>query len=92
MFVVGATHPEELHNIRKLAPDSFLLIPGVGAQGGDVDEICKNGLNKDCGIIINSARNIIYASSGEDFALAARKAALAIKEEMAKYLQPLQTS
>jgi orotidine-5'-phosphate decarboxylase len=90
MFVVGATHPEELSTIRKLASAYFFLVPGVGAQGGDMDQICKNGMNSDCGLIINSARNIIYASAGEDFASAARSAALIVKEGMAKYLKALQ--
>jgi orotidine-5'-phosphate decarboxylase len=90
MFVVGATHPEELSHIRKLASAYFFLVPGVGAQGGDLDQICKNGMNNDCGLIINSARNIIYASAGEDFASAARSAALLVKEGMAKYLKAIQ--
>jgi orotidine-5'-phosphate decarboxylase len=92
MFVVGATHPEELSNIRQLAPDYFFLIPGVGAQGGDVDKICENGMNKECGLIINSARNIIYASNNEDFATEARNAAIAVKDSMAKYLNVLQSN
>jgi orotidine-5'-phosphate decarboxylase len=90
MFVVGATHPEELSTIRKLASGYFFLVPGVGAQGGDMDQICRNGMNSECGLIINSARNIIYASAGEDFASAARSAALLVKEGMAKYLKALQ--
>jgi orotidine-5'-phosphate decarboxylase len=90
MFVVGATHPDELSNIRKLASAYFFLVPGVGAQGGDMDQICKNGMNNDCGLIINSARNIIYASAGEDFASAAKSAALLVKESMTKYLKALQ--
>lgn len=89
MFVVGATHPEELKNIRSIAPDYFYLVPGVGAQGGDMDKICENGLTNDCGLIINSARNIIYASKGEDFAEAARNSALAVKRDMAKFVTGL---
>ena len=86
MFVVGATHPEAFKHIRHLAPDYFYLVPGVGAQGGDMQKICENGLSPDCGLIINSARNIIYASKGEDFAQAARQSALKTVEEMANYL------
>ena len=86
MFVVGATHPEEFKNIRQLAPDYFYLVPGVGAQGGDMQKICKNGLTNECGLIINSARNIIYASKGEDFAEAAQESAKKTVEEMADYL------
>ena len=86
MFVVGATHPEEFKHIRQLAPDYFYLVPGVGAQGGDMEKICQNGLSPDCGLIINSARNIIYASKGEDFAAAARASALSTVAEMAKFL------
>jgi len=86
MFVIGATHPEELKKIRTLASDYFFLVPGVGAQGGDLEKICKNGLNSECGLIINSARQIIYASKGEDFAEAARANAQAVQNEMAKYM------
>ena len=86
MFVVGATHPEEFKHIRQLAPDYFYLVPGVGAQGGDMEKICQNGLSPFCGLIINSARNIIYASKGEDFAAAARASALSTVAEMAKFL------
>lgn len=89
MFVVGATHPEEFKNIRALAPESFFLVPGVGAQGGDMDKICEYGMNKDCGLLINSARQIIYASSGQDFAQAARANALAVQSKMTKYLNAL---
>ncbi|MDB5284443.1 MAG: pyrF [Bacteroidota bacterium] len=86
MFVVGATHPEEFKNIRSIAPDYFYLVPGIGAQGGDMDKICENGLNDQCGLIINSARNIIFASTGEDFAAAARESALKTKLEMGKFI------
>ena len=85
MFVIGATHPEEFKHIRQLAPEYFYLVPGVGAQGGDMQKICENGLNKHCGLIINSARNIIYAGKGEDFANAARTSAQKTVEEMANY-------
>jgi orotidine-5'-phosphate decarboxylase len=86
MFVIGATHPEAFKHIRQLAPDYFYLVPGVGAQGGDMQKTCENGLSADCGLIINSARNIIYASKGEDFAQAAQKSARKTVEEMANYL------
>jgi orotidine-5'-phosphate decarboxylase len=86
MFVVGATHPEAFKHIRELAPDYFYLVPGVGAQGGDMQKICKNGLSEECGLLINSARNIIYASKGEDFAAAARRSAEETVSEMQNYL------
>jgi orotidine-5'-phosphate decarboxylase len=87
MFVVGATHPEEFKNIRQLAPDYFYLVPGVGAQGGDMQKICENGMSNECGLLINSARQIIYAGKGEDFAQAARTVALDTRQQMAKLLQ-----
>jgi orotidine-5'-phosphate decarboxylase len=82
MYVVGATKSLEFVNIRKLAPDHFLLVPGVGAQGGSLEEVCKYGMNKDCGLIVNSSRAIIYASNGEDFAEAARTEALKVQQQM----------
>lgn len=87
MFVTGATHPEEFSNLRKIAPNHFFLVPGVGAQGGDLDKICENGFNSECGLLVNSARSIIYASSKEDFAEAAGKVAQTLQEEMTKYLK-----
>ena len=87
MFVVGATHPEELKNIRKLAPDYFFLVPGIGAQGGDLEKICENGMNSQISLLINSARNIIYASNGEKFAEAAKDAARVVQQSMVKYLK-----
>lgn len=89
MFVIGATHPEEIKTIRALAPDYFFLVPGVGAQGGDFEKICENGMNKECGLLINSARQIIYASAGENFAEAARASALQLKEKMSEYLSTI---
>ena len=89
MFVIGATHPEEFRNIRQLAPGYFFLVPGVGAQGGDMEKICTNGMNSECGLLINSARQIIYASKGEDFAKAARATALYTKHQMTKFLNAL---
>ena len=86
MYVVGATRGESFLNIRKLAPDHFLLVPGVGEQGGSLAEVCKYGMNKDCGLIVNSSRAIIYASNGEDFADAARIEAQKIQQEMEKEL------
>jgi len=86
MYVVGATRPAEFENIRRLAPDNFLLVPGIGAQGGSLSEVCKYGLNKECGLLVNSARSIIYASNGEDFAEKAREEALALQQEMEQIL------
>lgn len=90
MYVVGATKAEEFENIRRLAPDHFLLVPGVGAQGGDLAAVCKYGLNKQCGLLVNAARSIIYASNGEDFAEAARAEALALQQEMEQLLSAAQ--
>lgn len=86
MYVVGATKPEEFKNIRRLAPDHFLLVPGVGAQGGSLSAVCENGLNSSCGLLVNAARSIIYASSGEDFAEKAREEALQLQQEMEQIL------
>jgi orotidine-5'-phosphate decarboxylase len=82
MYVVGATKSTEFTNIRKYAPDNFLLVPGVGAQGGNLQEVCKYGITKDCGLIVNASRSIIYASNGEDFAEAARAEALKMLQDM----------
>lgn len=82
MYVVGATRGSEFKNIRRLAPDNFLLVPGVGAQGGSLADVCEYGLNKECGLLVNSARGIIYASKGEDFADRAREEALKLQQEM----------
>jgi len=87
MYVVGATKPEEFQNIRRLAPDNFLLVPGVGAQGGSLSAVCEFGLNSECGLLVNAARSIIYASSGEDFAEKAREEALALQQEMEQILK-----
>lgn len=89
MFVAGATHPEEFKNLRALAPDYFFLVPGVGAQGGDMEAICINGMNTTGGLIINSARQIIYASANTDFAEAARKAAIDTCKNMLPFVQQL---
>lgn len=82
MYVVGATRGEAFVDIRKHAPDHFLLVPGVGAQGGLLEEVCKYGLNKDCGLLVNSTRGIIYASSGKDFAERAREEAIKLQQAM----------
>lgn len=82
MYVVGATQAAMLADIRKLIPDSFLLVPGVGAQGGSLQEVAKYGLNDKCGLLVNSSRNIIYASADHDFAEAAGAAARNMQEQM----------
>lgn len=82
MYVVGATKAEKLQEIRQIVPDHFLLVPGVGAQGGSLQEVAKYGLNKQCGLLVNSSRNIIYASSDSDFAEKAGIAAREIQLEM----------
>jgi len=86
MFVVGATRPEMLREIRSIVPRHFLLVPGVGAQGGSLSEVAANGLTDDCGLIVNSSRNIIFASSGPDFAEAARAGARIMQQEMESIL------
>ncbi|WP_109832900.1 orotidine-5'-phosphate decarboxylase [Reichenbachiella versicolor] len=89
MYVVGATRPEYLEDIRKTIPDHFLLVPGVGAQGGDLEEVCKYGLNSTCGLLINSARGIIYASNKEDFAEKAGEEAIKLQQQMAPFVESL---
>jgi orotidine-5'-phosphate decarboxylase len=89
MYVVGATKAEMLEDIRKIAPDHFLLVPGVGAQGGSLAEVVKHGMNSQCGLLVNSSRGIIYASNGEDFAEKAREAAKEVQAEMAEHLKAL---
>jgi len=86
MYVVGATKAEFLADIRKIIPDSFLLVPGVGAQGGNLQEVCKYGMNDNVGLLINSSRGIIYASNGDDFAQAASSAANHLQEQMAELI------
>lgn len=86
MFVAGATRAVMLSDIRKIVPDHFLLVPGVGAQGGSLEEVVRYGMNDHCGLIVNSSRGIIYASRGMDFALKAREAAMEIQQEMARML------
>lgn len=87
MFVIGATHPERFEKIRRIAPNNFFLVPGVGAQGGDLSSVCKYGLNDQVGLLVNSSRGIIYASDGEDFDDAARKKALALQTSMEDILR-----
>ena len=89
MFVVGATQGSLFADIRKLAPNSFLLVPGVGAQGGSLQEVCKYGMNKDCGLLVNSSRGIIYASAVENFAEIAGEKAKELQQEMAIELDRL---
>jgi orotidine-5'-phosphate decarboxylase len=87
MFVVGATKAELLTTIRKIVPDHFLLVPGVGAQGGSLQEVAKYGMTKDCELLVNSSRNIIYASKESDFAEKAREEAMKVQREMEMLLE-----
>lgn len=82
MFVVGATQGRMFEDVRRIAPRSFLLVPGVGAQGGSLEEVCRFGLTDDCGLLVNSSRGIIYASQGEDFAEVAAKKAKELQQQM----------
>ena len=86
MFVVGATKASDLEKIRKIIPDNFLLVPGVGFQGGSLKDVSKYGMNKDCGLLVNASRAIIFASEKEDFATEARVIAQQYQNEMAEYL------
>jgi orotidine-5'-phosphate decarboxylase len=87
MYVVGATQAEMLTDIRRLVPDHFLLIPGVGAQGGSLENVAAYGMNKNCGLLVNSSRGIIYAGTGEDFADKARAEAIMLQKEMELLLE-----
>lgn len=87
MFVVGATRGEDIGEVRKSAPNNFFLVPGVGAQGGSLEDVCKYGMTDECGLLVNSSRGIIYAGSDEDFAIASKKAAKELQEQMAIQLQ-----
>ncbi len=82
MYVIGATRPEYFEKIRQIVPDHFLLVPGIGAQGGDLQGVCKYGMNEDIGLLVNSSRGIIYASRGKDFAQAAVQKAKELQSEM----------
>lgn len=87
MYVVGATRPEIFKQVREIIPDSFLLVPGVGAQGGSLEEVVKYGMNKECGLLVNSSRGIIYASTADDYIVKAEEKAKEIQIEMKKYLK-----
>lgn len=87
MFVIGATQADQLVNIREIIPDNFLLVPGVGFQGGSLEEVSKYGMTKDCGLLVNVSRAIIYAGEKENFAEEARAIALQYQQEMKFYLQ-----
>jgi orotidine-5'-phosphate decarboxylase len=86
MYVVGATRAEMLRDIRKIVPDHFLLIPGVGAQGGSLEEVTKYGMTNKCGLLVNSSRGIIFADDSRKFADASAEKALEMRKEMEKYL------
>lgn len=86
MFVVGATQGRMFENVRRIAPNNFLLVPGIGAQGGSLEEVCRFGMTADCGLIVNSSRGVIYASSGKDFAEAAAQKASELQQQMEKEL------
>ena len=86
MFVVGATRAEQLKHIRSIVPEHFLLVPGVGAQGGNLGEVAMYGSNEDCGLLVNSSRGIIYASDGEDYATKAQEEAGKLQVQMSQYL------
>ena len=89
MYVVGATQGEAFKDIRRHAPNHFLLVPGIGAQGGSLHDVCQYGMNKDCGLLVNSSRVIIYASNGADFAQVAAEKAREVQEEMASELKAI---
>ena len=90
MYVVGATQGEMFKDIRRVAPAHFLLVPGVGAQGGSLQEVCRYGMTRDCGLLVNSSRGIIYASNGTDFAEVAAQKARELQQEMAAELSKIQ--
>ena len=89
MYVAGATKAEYFTEIRKIVPNSFLLVPGVGAQGGSLAKVCKYGMTENVGLLINSSRGIIYASNGTDFAEKAREEALKLQQEMEEILSKM---
>ena len=86
MYVVGATQGRMFEDIRRVVPSHFLLVPGVGAQGGSLEEVCRYGMTPDCGLLVNSSRGIIYASDGEDFAQVAAQKAKELQQQMAAEL------
>lgn len=87
MFVCGATQAEKFAELRALTPDHFFLVPGIGAQGGDLEGVCKHGMNDHCGLLVNSSRGILYAGDGEDFAQKARASAISLQTKMADALK-----
>lgn len=87
MFVIGATHPEKFSEIRRIAPDNFYLVPGIGAQGGDLEGVCRYGFNRDVGLLLNSSRGILYASKGNNFAQRAGEEALFLQRQMEKLMR-----
>jgi orotidine-5'-phosphate decarboxylase len=87
MYVIGATRHQLVGDIRKSFPDHFFLVPGVGAQGGSLEEISRHGMNKDCGLLVNASRAIIFASTNEDFASAAKKASQQYHDDMKRFLR-----
>jgi len=89
MYVVGATQGEAFKDIRRHAPNHFLLVPGIGAQGGSLHDVCQYGMNKDCGLLVNSSRGIIYASNGVNFAQVAAEKAREVQEEMSRELKAI---
>ncbi len=89
MYVIGATKAEHLREVRAIVPDSFLLVPGVGAQGGSLEEVCRYGMNKTVGLLVNSSRGILYASSGIDFATAAARESQKIQKQMQTNLRTI---
>ena len=89
MYVVGATQGQMFQDVRHLAPTHFLLVPGVGAQGGSLHEVCQYGMTKDCGLLVNSSRGIIYASSDDNFAEVAAEKARELQQQMAQELQAI---
>jgi orotidine-5'-phosphate decarboxylase len=89
MYVVGATQGEMFKDIRKIVPNHFLLVPGIGAQGGSLSEVCKYGMTKECGLIVNSSRSIIYADNGKNFAAVAKEAAKEVQQQMAEELKKI---
>ncbi|ADV43402.1 orotidine-5'-phosphate decarboxylase [Bacteroides helcogenes] len=89
MYVVGATQGRAFEDIRKIVPEHFLLVPGIGAQGGSLEEVCKYGMTKTCGLIVNSSRGIIYVDKTENFATASRKAAQEVQAQMAEQLKTI---
>ena len=89
MYVVGATQGAMFEDIRKIAPNHFLLVPGIGAQGGSLEEVCKYGMTKECGLIVNSSRAIIYADKTENFAQRAAEEAQKVQQQMEEQLKAI---